>query len=145
MEGIFRLILGISILSKNIGYLCVFLFFFWFSDNIMALAFGVCPELFSTQQTHRHLLHQPTIRSTRWAPSCKIEFYHPYKWRKINGFCWGYFTSINGAIPWMWPPHSNSDLFQEYYIFRIGDPYLNLHLPLASCEGGHIQVTNPIQ
>ena len=49
--------------------------------------------------THRHLRHtnQPTIRSTRWAPNCKIEFYHPYKRRKINGLCWGYFTSINGV------------------------------------------------
>ena len=26
-------------------------------------------------------------------------------------------------LPWgPWPPHSNSD-HQEYYIFRIGDPY----------------------
>ena len=34
----------------------------------------------------------------------------------------------------MWPPPSNSD-HQDYYIFRFGNPNLNLHLPLASWEG----------
>ena len=37
-------------------------------------------------------------------------------------------------IHWVWPPHSNGD-HQEYNIFRIGDPNLNLHLPLESWEG----------
>ena len=43
----------------------------------------------------------------------------------------------NESISWMWPPPSNSD-HQDYYIFRIGDPNLNLNLPLL-LGGGHTQ------
>ena len=36
---------------------------------------------------------------------------------------------------WVVPPPSNSH-HQDYYIFGIGDPNLNLHLPHESWEGG---------
>ena len=39
-------------------------------------------------------------------------------------------------ICWMWPPCSNSD-HQDYYIFRFGNPNLNLHLPLLLGRGPH--------
>ena len=32
------------------------------------------------------------------------------------------------AIHWVWSPHTNSD-HQDYYIFRFGNPNINLHLP----------------
>ena len=38
------------------------------------------------------------------------------------------------AILWVVPLPSNSH-HQDYSVFRIGDPELNLHLPLASWEG----------
>ena len=34
------------------------------------------------------------------------------------------------------PPTQDSSHHQDYYIFRIGNPDLNLHLPLASWVGG---------
>ncbi len=34
------------------------------------------------------------------------------------------------------PPAQDASHHQDYYIFRIGDPNLNPHLPLASWEGG---------
>ena len=34
------------------------------------------------------------------------------------------------------PPTQDSSHHQDYYIFRIGNPNLNLHLPLASWVGG---------
>ena len=44
-------------------------------------------------------------------------------------------VSDSFAIAWVVPPPSNSH-HQDYYIFRLGDPNLNLHLPQASWEGG---------
>ncbi len=45
-------------------------------------------------------------------------------------------------IHWVYPLPSNSH-HQDYYIFRIGNPNLNLHLPLASWEGGQPNVYIP--
>ncbi len=61
------------------------------------------------------------------------------KWRKkyICSSTLGFFGDVKSEdmdIAWVWPPPSNSD-HQEYYIFRIGDSNLNLHLPLESWEG----------
>ena len=39
------------------------------------------------------------------------------------------FSTKKYIIYWVVPPPSNSD-HQDYYIFRLGDPNLNLHLPL---------------
>ena len=43
------------------------------------------------------------------------------------------------GICWVVPLPSNSD-HQDCFMFRIGDPNLNLHLPLESWEGGQLKV-----
>ena len=49
---------------------------------------------------------------------------------------WNYNLSLNShCIHWNYPPRSNSH-HQDYSIFRIGNPNLNLHFWLASWVGG---------
>ena len=43
------------------------------------------------------------------------------------------------GLVWVVPLPSNSH-HQDCYVFRIGDPNLNLHFPLASWEGGQPKV-----
>ena len=38
------------------------------------------------------------------------------------------------------PPSQDSSHHQDYYAFRLGDPELNIHLPLESWEGGQPKV-----
>ncbi len=42
------------------------------------------------------------------------------------------------CIVWLWPPSQDASDHQEYDIFRLGDPELNLHFPLL-LGGGHPQ------
>ncbi len=47
---------------------------------------------------------------------------------------WKHIEAEDVSRLWMWPPDSNS-YHQDYETFLVGDPNLNLHLPLESCEG----------
>ena len=69
----------------------------------------------------------------------------PLQWTKTDEIFLGYMLwdeilfvffsrDIFRDINWVVPPPSNSH-HQDYCIFRLGDPNLNLHLPLASWEG----------
>ena len=39
-----------------------------------------------------------TLQGVPRADRCKMELWDPYKWPKINGFHWGYFTPRSGVI-----------------------------------------------
>ena len=88
-----------------------------------------------------------------WRFLHQIEFvnlvidWHFYAFLEVNS-SWGYFLSVHFQkkhtleVHKKWwdilgcPPSQYASHHQDYYIFRIGDPNLNLHLPQASWEGG---------
>ena len=57
------------------------------------------------------------------------------------GGLFGEYLGVGNLKTWVWPPsQDSSDLFTGSFIFLVGDPEVNLHLPLLFGVGS---LTNP--
>ncbi len=74
----------------------------------------------------------------RWAGDASMDqnlFWPKFSRRRYRAFTWMYTLYLNGL-----PPTQDASHHQDYEPFLVGNPNLNLHLPLESWVGGRSNV-----